>query len=341
MADSAMIRVLSIDGGGIRGYLPALILAEIERRAAQPIVQLFDLIVGTSTGGIIGIGAAAGLRASALAEFYPRFGGKIFGRPDQSDWKNRLLGGGENFADRMNNAARTMGAYAGGNARFGGNARHKPDGLESVLSEMLGATMLSQAALDLAVTSFDGLSATPVVFSRHDARNDHAYDLPLRDVARATSAAPTFFPPLEKHWAGAPRRFIDGGVWANNPGGVAVAESLRLTSDRGLTGTSVYLVSLGTGAGEVREGFSGISTWIGSAKNLISTATSVREGEVLIERAFPPQRIARLQVIDSRIAGAMDDPSPDRLRMLEAAANGLITGKAAEIDRIVAHLVQH
>lgn len=82
------VRVLSIDGGGVRGYLPALLLAEIERRAARPATTLFDLVVGTSTGGIIGIGLATGLSAQSLADFYPTYGQRIlvWGAPSANKW---------------------------------------------------------------------------------------------------------------------------------------------------------------------------------------------------------------------------------------------------------------
>ena len=332
------VRVLSIDGGGIRGYLPALVLAEIERRAGTPAANQFDLVVGTSTGGIIGIGLAAGLSAQALAAFYPTYGRRIFGGVEEPAWKTRLLGTGANFAERMGNAARQVGGPFGGNPAYGGNARHRPHGLEAVLREVLGDTRLSQARMSLAITSFDGFLARPVIFSRRDARADATWDLTLRDVARATSAAPTYFPPHEIDWAGRRCSFVDGGVWANNPAAVAVAESLALTSEAGLTGQSVFLVLLGTGMASATAAFRGTDSWIGSAGDLVKTATSVSVGHVLASRSVPPQSYRRLQVIDERVAGAMDDPSPPRLGALKAAADGLIQASSNDLDDIVARL---
>jgi predicted acylesterase/phospholipase RssA len=329
------IRVLSIDGGGVRGYLPALVLAEIERRAGAPVADQFDLVVGTSTGGIIGIGLAAGLSARQLAEFYPTYGRRIFGGADEPRWKTRLLGTGSTLAERMGNAARQIGAPSGGHPAYGGNARHRPEGLEGVLREVLGDTRLSQARMNLAITSFDGLAAVPVVFSRRDARADPAWDMLLRDVARATSAAPTYFPPHEIDWAGRRCRFVDGGVWANNPAAVAITESLELTSQAGLTGRSVFLVSLGTGMAAAGGAFGGLDSWIGSGRDLVKSATSVTVGEVLAGRSLPSQSYHRLQVVDERIAGAMDDPSPQRLTALKGAADALIHTRGAELDDIV------
>lgn len=329
------VRVLSIDGGGVRGYLPSLLLAEFERRAGRPASSLFDLIVGTSTGGIIGIGLATGLSAVELSDFYPRYGRQIFGGADEPAWKTRLLGRGRTFSERMGNAARTIGAPAGGNPRFGGNARHLPDGLEAVLHEVLGDTRLATCQVDLAITTFDGLSSQPLVLSRRDAVTDSNFDLPLRDVARATSAAPTYFPPHRIDWAGATREFIDGGVWANNPAGVALSESVHLTAARQLTGESVLIVSLGTGRAKSTASFAGTEGWIGSAGDLVKSATSVAAGELLARRALTDARYIRFQVLDDRIAGAMDDPSPARLDLLKAAADDLIRSDSARIDAVL------
>jgi patatin-like phospholipase/acyl hydrolase len=192
--------------------------------------------------------------------------------------------------------------------------------------------------MDLAITSFDGLLSRPVVFSRRDARADPTWDLPLRDVARATSAAPTYFPPHEIDWAGRRCSFIDGGVWANNPSAVALTESLVLTGERALTGQSVFLLSLGTGTAATGAAFAGTDSWIGSAGDLVKSATSVLAGEVLATRALSIQNYRRLQAVDARVAGAMDDPSVQRLGVLKAAADALITRQSTDVDEIVARL---
>lgn len=333
------VRVLSIDGGGIRGYLPAVLLQEIERRAARPIATLFDLIVGTSTGAIIGVGLSGGTSAAELAEFYPRYGRRIFGGVDgRSALKERLLGRGSNIWESLDIAARTIGGPLGGNERMGGNARHGADGLESVLAEVLGDRRLSQVTTELAVTTFDRLTSLPVVLSSRDARVDPAYDMLLRDAARATSAAPTFFPPHRVSWAGQTREFVDGGVWANNPAAVAVAESVKLTAERGLTGSSVTVVSLGTGAVPGASILDGNGSWLGAAKDLAGLATSVWAGEVLARRALGNDRYRRLQVLDPRVAGAMNDPSTERLAVLRDAAENMIRQESASIDALVAQL---
>lgn len=333
-----MVRALAIDGGGIRGYIAALVLADLEKRAQTPAAKLFDLIAGTSTGGIIGIGLAAGMTADELAQFYPNYGRRIFGGAERPEWQKHLIGPGATFMESMSQSARTVGAPWGGNKKFGGNSRHSAVGLEGVLKEVLGERQLSEVAVPLVVTSFDGATSQPIVFSSRDAQQDHSLDLPLWIAARATSATPTYFPPCEFQWAGRARRFIDGGVWANNPSAVALSEAAALTSARQLTASSVLLVSLGTGMAPGGETFNETATWIGAAGDMIQTATSVAAGELLARRALPADNFVRLQVVDARVAGAMDDPSVARLTTLKSAADELIQSQNLLLDRLASVL---
>ena len=275
MTLAAPVRVLSIDGGGMRGYIPALVLAELERRLGVPLRSTVDLVVGTSTGAILAIGLAAGMSAEDLAGFYPKHGRTIFGGVERSVWERRIW-------DSLDRSARNIGGPFGGNANFGGNARHRPDGLEQVLQAVLGDRRLSDLDMPLAVTTFDANVALPVVLTSSDAKLDPRFDLPLWQAARATSAAPTYFPPFEVDWAGQRRSFVDGGVWANNPAGVAIVESLALTSARGLTGTSVVMVSLGTGVAPPGVLFDADASWLGSARDLAGLATSVWAGDAAV-----------------------------------------------------------
>ncbi|WP_445170371.1 patatin-like phospholipase family protein [Mycolicibacterium sp. Dal123E01] len=330
------MRVLSIDGGGTRGYIPALVLRELERRAGRPAAQLFDVIVGTSTGGIIGIGLALGLSAEDLAQFYPRFGRAIFGGLDnRPEWKRRAFGATGNFQDDWKSAGRTLGSVFGGDRRSGGNARHAVEGLNAALQEVLGDARLSQVSTPLLVTTFDANSGCPVVLSSRDATRSPDCDLLLRDVARATSAAPTFFPALEITWAGAERRFIDGGVWANNPAHIGLLDALTIGAAEP---HSVLLVSLGTGAAPSDPSFGIDLNWLGVAKETMAVATTVQTGDLLCERYIRAGNYHRLQVVDGSIAGAMDDPSAERLANLAAAATQMITQQSTTIDRIVEQL---
>ncbi len=222
MAD--VVKVLAIDGGGIRGVLPATILAEIESRTHARVAELFDLIAGTSTGGILALGlvkpsaddeSRPQYAASDLVGLYEREGTRIF---DRSPW-HRLVAL-DNLADE----------------------KYEANGLESVLQEYFGEVPLSKALTETLVTSYELETREPWFFARHKAKDDPAFDFPMRFVARAASAAPTFFEPEELTTTKPHGALVDGGVYANNPAMCAYVEMKQLRPD-----AEVLVVSLGTG----------------------------------------------------------------------------------------------
>jgi len=208
------VKILSIDGGGIRGLLPALVLAEFESQTGRPIAKSFDLIAGTSTGGILALGLAAGIPAMRLAEFYLERGPAIFSR----SLKKRIesVGG---LTDEM---------YGAGE-------------LEIALVDLFGDRTLSSVephAHALAV-AYDIEARETMSFCSWGGE-----DFRLADVGRATSAAPTYFEPfMLKSLKGVAMPCIDGGVVANNPSMIAYLLWGAGTTDA----KNIRLVSLGTG----------------------------------------------------------------------------------------------
>jgi patatin-like phospholipase/acyl hydrolase len=211
-------RILSIDGGGIRGLIPATILTNLERRAGKPVGQLFDLVAGTSTGGIIAAAIAASIPMDRVRDLYRKQGEEIFSR----------------------SAAKRL-------ASLGGltDEKYPADGLERCLRSLFQDRRLSETSPDLLITSCT-LSGAPHFFKGRKAKKDAAEDYFLVDVCRATSAAPTYFPPAEiTDVAGQVTRcLVDGGLVANNPAMCAVAEAYK----RGEL--FPWLISIGTGADE-------------------------------------------------------------------------------------------
>jgi patatin-like phospholipase/acyl hydrolase len=227
-------RILAIDGGGIRGIIPAVVMDRIERRTGQPIAHLFHMIAGTSTGGILALGltkpgaggnAPAMTAADAIALYRDR-GEKIFSR---SLWK--------------------------GFSSLGGLADEKYDeeDIEEVLEDALDDTWLSEALADVLVTTYDLEAREPHFFKSWKARGEDLRagetaadrDVPIRHAARATSAAPTYFEPapIQNRSQNARRCLVDGGVYANNPAQCALASARKIYPK-----ASRYLVvSLGTG----------------------------------------------------------------------------------------------
>ncbi len=222
MAD--VVKVLSIDGGGIRGLIPATILSEIEEQTGARIAELFDLVAGTSTGGILALGLVKPrsrnsrkpqYRAAELAELYEKEGRRIF---DRSLW-HRLVAL-DSLLDE----------------------KYDSSGLESVLRDYFGDMPLSRACTEALVTSYELETREPWFFARHKARSNPDFDFPMRFVARATSAAPTYFEPEELTVTTPHGGLIDGGVFANNPAMCAYVEMKKLAPE-----ADVLLVSLGTG----------------------------------------------------------------------------------------------
>jgi len=216
-------RILSIDGGGIRGIFPAAVLAGLEERylGGHSIARYFDLVAGTSTGGIIALGLAAGLTAGNLRQLYIERGNEIF--PPHGPGVIGRLGRGLSAWRRYLRYSYDQAALA------------------RVLTESLGERKLGSAGVRLCIPSFEGVHGEVYIFKtphHPDFRKD--LNEPMLKVALATSAAPTYYRPLRD----AGYTFIDGGVWANNPIMIALTEALTSFDVRR---ERIRILSLGCG----------------------------------------------------------------------------------------------
>jgi uncharacterized protein len=192
-----MRRVLSIDGGGIKGAFPASFLATIEQQVGQSVTNYFDLIVGTSTGGIIALGLGLGLTASSILSFYEQEGPKIFARAPFLSAVRQL------FMGKYNRAP-----------------------LKQALETVFGEHKLGDSKKRLVIPSFNLENGEVYNWkTAHHPKLEHDYTASMVDVALATAAAPTYFP---AHRSGGGVPLIDGGVWANNPIAVAVVEAIGI-----------------------------------------------------------------------------------------------------------------
>jgi len=190
-------RILSIDGGGIKGVFPAAFLADLEDEIGEPIGDYFDLIVGTSTGGIIALGLGMGIPARDLLGFYEQRGPTIF-----------------------------KGGAGIGLLRQAVTAKYNPAPLEAALRDVFGTRRLGNSKTRLMIPSLDlETGQVHVLKTAHHPRFERDYKTPVVDVAMATAAAPTYFP-THRLAAGIP--LVDGGMWANNPMGPAAVEALGI-----------------------------------------------------------------------------------------------------------------
>jgi patatin-like phospholipase/acyl hydrolase len=221
----ATIAVLSIDGGGIRGLIPATFLVQLEARTGQPVASLFDYIAGTSTGGVIALGltrldSASGLqplKASELVALYENEAEHLFSR---SVWYQIAAIGSLN------------------------GPKYPPDGPEKVMKKCFGQSRFKDCRANVIVTAYEIERRRAFFVRSWQAKALPAsHDFNLWEVARSVSAAPTFFPPHQlKSADDITYSLIDGGTYANNPALCAWVEAHDQHA-----GDELFVVSLGTG----------------------------------------------------------------------------------------------
>jgi len=213
MANS--FRILSIYGGGIRGILSGQILVALEKKLQHKsndstvrIADFFDLIAGTSTGGI--------LTCLYLCPNEKNPTRPLFSAQDAVDLY--LTHGKYIFKDNIRHKLRSLGGLT--------DEKYSAETLENLLKLYFKETKLSQLLRPCIIPSYDIFTRATHFFTQHDAKTNLGYDYLLRDVARATSAAPTYFEPARVYsLSGVSYPLVDGGVFANNPALCAYAEA--------------------------------------------------------------------------------------------------------------------
>ena len=238
-------QILSLIGGGIRGAFITSYLRELEQRLGRPIAECFDLIAGTSTGGIIAAGLSLGMSADQMHDFYVRYGEQIFSPrpPYRAKGVMRLAFPIANWVFQRR---------TGGNLDVAFRARFCPHALQSAFDEGFSERTLEDVAFTrLIIPSVNLSRGQPHVFrSRHLPEGVRDQELKISDVVIAATAAPTYFPhrQIREH------AFVDGGVWAADPSMLAFCESMRIQQfctregvDLAYSTKDIYLLSIGTG----------------------------------------------------------------------------------------------
>jgi predicted acylesterase/phospholipase RssA len=219
----ACIRILAIDGGGVRGVIPARILAEIEEHTQKQISEQFDLIAGTSTGALLALGLT---RPADADPRKPAF--------RANDILNLYLNHGPEVFPTSFGLLRTI--------RSVFSPKYGPVGLESVLQQYFGDVQLEEALTRVLVPIYEIEDHKRIWFDSADGRYRNLY---MRDIARGATAAPSYLPPARfaapqyvssKGYIAA----VDGGLFANNP-------SLEALSRAGSEDDGILLLSVGTG----------------------------------------------------------------------------------------------
>lgn len=214
-------RILSLDGGGLRGLITAILLQRIEQ-ATPGFLASVDLFVGTSTGGILALALAAGRSPQEIIDLYEQRGAMIF---KDSLW------------DNIHDLGKTIGAD------------YDNKDLKKGLQDVFGAKKLSQLGRKVAVPAFDldneapsaaERSWSPKIFHNFTGSDSDGARL-AADVALYTSSAPTYFPSADG--------YVDGGVFANNPSMVGVVQAMDTRNQPGERAelSDIRLFSVGTG----------------------------------------------------------------------------------------------
>jgi patatin-like phospholipase/acyl hydrolase len=258
-----VFRILSLDGGGIRGIFTASFLATLEEMAGRRAGEFFDLIVGTSTGAIIGLSLALGIPAKTVLDLYVERGARIFRHPRALGWILR--------------------------PRYG--HRH----LERAVREIFGDRTINDARVPVCIPSYELTNSYPRIW-----KDEHAEDLPWWGgqpawrIALATAAAPLYFPavqvlPGDSH--------VDGGLFANNPVLIGLTEAVRSFRQ---PLARIRILSIGAGERAERIPFErarrmGLWQWKASIYEhmLISQARSAHE---IAQRLLTPEQYVRVNL---------------------------------------------
>lgn len=341
-------RILSLDGGGIRGVLAAQILASLETLIDQPLHEYFDMIAGTSTGSIVAANLILEKSAKQIVELYRKNGSTIFpywGKTSYLSPKRlKLLFNYGLSAPKFSN-----------------------QGLCDVLKQEFGETrtvtditLSSGRKARLLIFSYDTVSRSPIVFKSWRTSNWYA-DVPLWVACTCSASAPTFFPAYQVSGGGKSCAAIDGGVAANNPVTGAIAEAINL----GQKIEDIRVLSIGTG--EYASGFPykdvrqwGVLQWAGHiidvlmdapvdindyvARQLVNTQENERDRYVRLQPLLSNACLSELFDVEIerqlpigisrrnlKLTTAMDNASRENIEALIALGKGYVkNGKFSE-----------
>jgi uncharacterized protein len=303
-----LFKILSIDGGGIRGVFPAAYLAELERRflGGAAITDKFDLVAGTSTGGIIALALAKGLTAQGALSIYLDRGDRIFPSLRGTDRLIRLV-------------------------KSVSQPKHNQEILRNALEEEFGDALFGAAHIRCVIPCFEGLHGEPFIYKTPH-HPDYTLDQHKRmvDIALHTSAAPTVFPAVQDNGY----IMVDGGIFANNPIMNALVDAVACFE---VPMENIRILSIGTGEGtfslsETAQN-GGLKDW---AIALPFLAAFRAQSKNALGQAFlllGKNNVVRIDVPESANQIGLDDVSR-ATKELPLAARSLVEGSGHYVNSV-------
>lgn len=293
--------MLALDGGGAKALFTAHVLARLEADLGVRIIDAFDLIAGTSAGGLIALALGAGIRPADIVEQYATLNARVFPYGRRAKCRYALRPWAH--------------AYSG-------------EVLRQALEEVLGSSLLGESAKRLVIPSWDVQRGEVHLFKTpHHERLRRDWKISMVDVALATTAAPTFFPAAAVDG----QRLIDGGVWANNPSVVAIGEAVSMLD---VPLASIRVLNVGTVDQRTthprRLDVGGWATWARTATSVMLTAAS-RGAQGTAMHLVGAHQYARFDVSVPGSVFALDRASPEALAGLAAGHSRILSPTYAEM----------
>jgi patatin-like phospholipase/acyl hydrolase len=315
------VRVLCIDGGGMRGIVPASFIDVLETMSGKPVTELFDLFVGSSTGALLALGlnvpdekGKQKYSARDIIKLYDDCGPIIFHK------ERGLLGW-------------VAGVF---------KPAYDPSGLEGLLAKYFGETTLAEAIRHVAVPAIHLEDMRMEIFTRRAAQSSADNNFSMRSLVRAATAAPTFFPAALISSSNGARlgTYLDAATSTNNPALIGLAEAgVVKANDR------VVMVSLGTGniskpIDAMRARQWGELGWVQAVFDLQNDAQSSYTENVLKDFLIDSKRdtFFRFQIGLRDMPVAMDETRKDHLDELKEITATQVKRQLPEINALLAKL---
>ncbi|WP_164902008.1 patatin-like phospholipase family protein [Rhizobium leguminosarum] len=313
-------RILAIDGGGIRGVIPTIWLAEIMKTLDNPSPeQCFDLVVGTSTGSLVASAFSLNMKLDECISLYDRFGPIIFTQDALGYYEKWKIF--DKFFEPQYPAI------------------NLEDSLIKVFSD---STSLKECKVKLLIPAYDTFSRRMFLFKSYD---DSTNDLKVWEACKASSSAPTYFPAHIQEIDGIRRPLIDGGVFANNPAILGLAEAIKIMNKDSASEfeeeRKIVLISLGTGSLQRRIEASDAEKWgpIQWVRPLIDVLFdgTAELSHMCAQHIVRTENYVRMQVSLSGVSDDLDDATERNLSLLKTIAQDHLQSDDGlrQIDQII------